>query len=76
MPATYNAVPQHTWASFHTLMDKLSAGLGDMEKACKFCGLNSGHYAGLRKNDYQITVPVAKKILAGYKKFKEQKASI
>ena len=74
MPAIYDTVPKDKWPAFIKLVSVMTSELGTEEAACRFCGLDSGHYSLIRRGRQVLSTTVAKKILAGYKKFKEQAA--
>ena len=69
MPFTYATPPKNTWQSFMRLFDAMEKSLG-ITKACKVCGVEGANIRGIRDGRIGLTDTTARKILAGYKKFK------
>lgn len=69
MPLTYATPPKHTWPSFIKLVDAMEEAIG-LRKACALCGIQHANFSRIKSGHADLTNATAKKILAGYKKFK------
>lgn len=52
---------------FLTLIDIMARWIGSREAACRLIGVNSGHIRSVRNGSRNLSIKMARKILAAYK---------
>lgn len=67
-------VPAEKTDAFFKLLDSLAKDLGSFNKACVYCGVESGNLKHVIDGKHRLTAMNAKKILEGFRRMKAEKA--
>ena len=59
---------------FLILIDTMACWVGSREAACRLIGVNSGHICSVRDGSRNLSIKMARKILAAYKLAKDARS--